>query len=63
MSLGKIGKLNNTIKGLNNGIGTSKNLMNSLSDFGDINTAAKWLVRSNANEDYKTKIIWKLDTN
>ena len=55
MSLGKIGKLNNTIKGLNNGIGTSKNLMNSLSDFGDINTAAKWLVRSNANEVYKTK--------
>lgn len=50
MSLSKIGKLTNTLKS-----GTGKDLIMSLAGFGDINTAAKWLARSNANEIYKTK--------
>lgn len=50
MSLSKIGKLTNTLKS-----GTDKDLIMSLAGFGDINTAAKWLARSNANEIYETK--------
>lgn len=50
MSLSKIGKLTNTLKS-----GTDKDLIMSLAGFGDINTAAKWLARSNANEIYNTK--------
>lgn len=50
MSLGKIGKLTNTLKS-----GTGKDLITSLTGFSDINTAAKWLARSNAGKTYKTK--------
>lgn len=50
MSLGKIGKLTNTLKS-----GTGKDLITSLAGFSDINTAAKWLARSNAGKTYKTK--------